>query len=64
MLKIFWCDSLPLHYVAEDQGGAKWLIPVTPMSSESWDRRSRYHGNYRLNRCTGYVERFYQPHVS
>ena len=49
MIKLFYTDSLPMQYVAEDEQGAKWIIPCTPMSSEVWARKKPYHGNYTLH---------------
>ena len=32
MLKLFWTKALPLHYVAKDEAGVRWMIPVTPIA--------------------------------
>jgi hypothetical protein len=61
MLKLYWTAGLPLHYVAEDQSGNLWLIPITPMSAGAWSKRTPYRGYYTLVRCLESVERFYQP---
>jgi len=60
MLRLFWSNTLTLHYVAEEADGNRWLIPITPMSPASWAQRKPYRGNYTLQRCPEYVERFYQ----
>lgn len=61
MLKLYWTPALPAHYVAEEESGAKWLIPVDPIGPEPWERRTEYRGNYTLQRVPDYVEKFYQP---
>lgn len=61
-IKLYWTDSLPEHYVAEDEDGEQWLIPVAPISPEAWERRKPYRGNYTLERVVpSAIEKFYQP---
>lgn len=48
-VKLYWAAPLPMHYIAQDDQGDLWMLPVTPLSPETWEhRRSRYLGNYVL----------------
>jgi hypothetical protein len=61
MLKLFLTPALPLHYIAEDIDGSRWIIPASPIAPESRERWTAYHGNYTLTRLPAYIEKFYQP---
>lgn len=47
--RIFNTTALPVHWIVEDEDGAKWLVPAIP---HGWEQRRRYRGNYELDECT------------
>lgn len=60
-IKLYVTEALPMHYVAVDDDGSKWLIPCSPMGPEVWLQARPYRGNYDLERVAPQaVERFYQ----
>lgn len=60
-IKLYTTPALPVHYVAEDEAGDRWLIPVNPIGPDCWERRTPYLGNHTLRRVPAYVETYYQP---
>lgn len=62
IVELLWSPSLPEHYVAVDDSGSRWLIPVAPIGPAAWERRVPYAGNYFLKAVVPDVVRsFYQP---
>lgn len=60
MLKLFLTPALPVHYIAEDPEGVRWIIPVSPLAPASRGRWVPYRGNYTLVHCPACIEKFYQ----
>lgn len=61
-IKLYWTDALPMHYVAADEAGEKWLIPVAPMGPDVWEQAKPYKGDHALARVRPTaIERCYQP---
>jgi len=47
MVRLYYTDALPYHYVAA-RDGMLWVIPCMPASPEVWLRAKPYRGHYTL----------------
>jgi len=46
---LYHTPALPMHWVAEDEEGRRWKVPVSPLAPHTWQtRRTPYRGNYDL----------------
>jgi len=40
---------MPANYIAQDDNGDMWILPLVPIGPEVWDHKIPYRGNYALD---------------
>jgi hypothetical protein len=59
MLTIYQTPALPLHFIAENEDGQRFLIPAIPNACAAWKAKKLYRGNFKLEKSAPSMQALY-----